>query len=288
MYGCSGSAAASTRLRRRYRRCSSCGDGEPVGSGVAGGGCPGAGACTPAAVQRAQQAVHSTTAQQPAQQPEQRQPKSHLDVGAHVLGMRDLLQEGQQLEQLIVRVVVIPVGGDFNQQGGLGVSAGKRSAHTGQVGQVGRVLLQSQSHHNRPGRRPQRRPLLCSAPKCTNCAHHDSMGMPLSSWKPKACGELSTMMVCARSRPSTAGQGERAAAHGGMAGPRQAGRQGRNGSGAQLSCSWRSKLNNATRKQKKTRCERATHPAGPAGSPPRTQTRLHTQVLPCSPVRSLR
>lgn len=30
------------------------------------------------------------------------------------------------------------------------------------------------------------------------------MGMPLSSWKPKACGELSMMMVCARSRPSTA------------------------------------------------------------------------------------
>lgn len=38
--------------------------------------------------------------------------------------------------------------------------------------------------------------------------HHDSMGMPLSSWKPKAWGELSTMMVWARSRPSTAGSGK--------------------------------------------------------------------------------
>lgn len=42
--------------------------------------------------------------------------------------------------------------------------------------------------------------------------HHDSMGMPLSSWKPKACGELSTMMVCARSRPSTARGWRRAGA----------------------------------------------------------------------------
>ena len=29
------------------------------------------------------------------------------------------------------------------------------------------------------------------------------MAHPLSSWKPKACGELSTMAAWARSRPST-------------------------------------------------------------------------------------
>lgn len=41
----------------------------------------------------------------------------HLDVGPHVLGVRHPLQEGDQLEQLLIAVVVVPAGGEGRAAG---------------------------------------------------------------------------------------------------------------------------------------------------------------------------
>mmetsp|Transcript_7272 Transcript_7272/g.17999 ORF Transcript_7272/g.17999 Transcript_7272/m.17999 type:complete len:590 (-) Transcript_7272:1641-3410(-) len=51
--------------------------------------------------------------------------------------------------------------------------------------------------------RPSRKGSSLSSSVSPASSYHDSMGMPLSTWKPKACGELSTMAVARRSRPST-------------------------------------------------------------------------------------
>jgi len=116
-------------------------------------------------------------------------------VGA--VSRRQALQERQQAQQLVIALVVVPA----LDRDAVGQLEAERLR-----GRPPRVALRAASLEN-PGRAAQartRRPVLMQPPCCGLSAAQVTSGRAFAARAGgRACGELSTMAVQARSRPST-------------------------------------------------------------------------------------